>query len=154
MKTLQAKPDSPTRYRVRGQRLRNLIHCLLVGASAFAGAACASTGGERADLPSNRIITEAQLNEISVTHLYEAVQRLRPGWLQSSSPRRAALGSGIVVAMNGSYFGMVGSLREISPVDVVELRFLEGGEAEPMIMGLRPGQHVDGAIMVQMRGRD
>lgn len=114
-------------------------------------AGCASTGnGSRSD-PDE--LTREELMSIQVNSVYDAVQRLRPRWLnreRQADNRSFNLSSGIVVYHHQTYLGDVDVLREWSTEAVVRLRWLDGPRAAAVLPGLG-SRHVAGAIVIETR---
>ncbi|HUE96945.1 MAG TPA: hypothetical protein VMN39_09805 [Longimicrobiaceae bacterium] len=127
---------------------RLLLPILAIG---IAGCTAASSGATR---PNSSLITEAELAAISVSNVYEAVQRLRPSWLRPPVRRSINLSTEIAVVQNGSYFGSVESLRAIAALNVREIRYLDGPSAIAEVAGiLGGGRHIDSAILVRTGGQ-
>jgi hypothetical protein len=106
----------------------------IVALVAGSGAACASrTGGATASPPRN-LVSQEELVGTNARYVYQALERLRPGWLTSRGPAgmgnvRDASESVANVYINGNRMGSVEFLREYSVTDVEEVRFYEPGEA-------------------------
>ncbi len=91
------------------------------------GGACASSGQPNQSRPrrNRNLITAEELSELSVASAYEAVQRLRPAWLQSRG--RAPLP--VVFRNNSRWGGDPSSLQSIRIDSVREMRFLSASDA-------------------------
>lgn len=96
---------------------------------------------------STGVITPTELRDTGASDLYQAIQRLRPQWLVvRGRGSRGARGSPerLVIYLDGTRYGAVGSLRQISPSAVAEIRYYSSSEATT-----RFGTgHTAGAIVV------
>jgi len=95
------------------------------------------------------LITGAELADIPAGTLYEAVQRLRPRWLQNRgiSSTRSMAPTPARVYLDNAPIGSPGSLRSISVTDVERIEFLSASDATT-----RFGTgHDGGAILVITR---
>ncbi len=97
------------------------------------------------------MILAAELLEVERSNAYEAVQRLRPRWLQS----RGAGSIGTLerdtprVYVDGQLYGESESLRTIDIRDIQEMRYMSASDATT-----RYGtNHTAGAILVVTRRR-
>lgn len=138
MKTLLAIP------------LSTLAAVLLTSCAGSAG----GTGG-RSDTSGPRkdpnLITAEELNAHPATTLYEAVRALRPAWMMRTRPT-ALLPQNqgqLLVYVDGTRFGNLESLRQLTTSGVNAVRFLSPGSAEARY---GPG-HLLGAIEITTRGR-
>jgi hypothetical protein len=124
-----------------------------VVASLFA-AACASSpagGASATQAPRPRSqynrITEEELAKIDVENALQAVQRLRPNFLQSHGGETTSITQGpqyVVVYVDQTRMGGTSALAEIPITEVKEIQYLTGPEAT-----LRFGTgHTAGAIIV------
>lgn len=116
-------------------------------------AGCASAGGRESGVRTdvNRL-TQEQLREASETNVYDIIQRLRPNWLRTRADRSFGMTTGIVVYQNQTLLGNLDSLRQISPEMIISIRYLDGVTASNTLPGLG-SSHVDGAIVLETRGR-
>ena len=89
-----------------------------------ASTACAS-GGSSDGPPrgSNTLIIQAELEPLASLNAYEAIQRLRPQWLQLRSTEQP------VVFLDGSRMGGLEALRGIDAGSVLEIRRRSGRDA-------------------------
>lgn len=92
-----------------------LLFCFLVSGCA-AGSAGGSSGGDT--------VTAEELATVSNLSLFDAVQRLRPRWLQPRGGQDLPR-----IMMNGSQLGGVEVLRGMQATDVTSLRFLDSADA-------------------------
>lgn len=91
------------------------------------GSACASSGqpGQSRPRRSSNLITADELSELSVSSAYEAVQRLRPAWLQA----RGRSGLPVVYRNNTRWGDNPTSLESIRIDAIREMRFLSASDA-------------------------
>lgn len=122
-----------------------LVLALVVGLGA-----CATTGegGARGD---QRLITFEELEAIEAPNMFDAIQRLRPRWLQSRGARSLdALGTGILVYFNDSRVGSPEEALRNMPVEGIRrVEYLDSAAAA-RLPGAGSG-HVEAAIMVYTR---
>jgi len=86
-------------------------------------------GGSR---PSPNLITEAELTDIPALTAYQAIQRLRPGWLRTrASSIRGASGVRYTaqIFVDGVPRGDLDVLNGIDVRDVKEMRYLSASDA-------------------------
>ena len=96
------------------------------------------------------LITRDEMIRVNASTVYEAVQKLKPGWFTSRGPTSVTDPSPTMVSvfMNGNEVGNVTYLRGLRPDDVEEVRRYDAGEA-----GVRFGMgHPRGVIEVVPRG--
>ena len=119
--------------------------CLFLVASM---AACASAGGtERRDA---NVLERAEIESASVSNLYDAVDRLRPRWLQVRSVMSmSGTPPQIVVFLNASYIGDPEALRQFDASTIVRLRYMDGPMATARLRGYDTTRHVVGAIVLE-----
>lgn len=113
--------------------------------------ACAS-GSSRRDAPRPRtdVITHEELERSELRNAYEAVQRLRPRWLQVRSGMRSfALETEVVVFQDQLFLGNQEALQRIGLDGIYEIRYLDGATAKATLPGLG-SRHVQGAIVIHM----
>lgn len=93
-------------------------------------AACASSGSSSSS-PRGPIITSEEVASVSVSSTYELVQRLRPQWLRPRGSFSAVSpeASLPVVYSDGMRLGGLERLRDITPNDVAEVRYLSAADA-------------------------
>ncbi len=120
---------------------------------AFTGA-CAtnpqSGSGNRQD-----VITNDELAGLQGVHnLWDAVERLRPRWLDVRAADRSFAigtgGAGIVVFQDQAYLGDMTILKQLSPDVAFDMKWLDGPTASSTLPGLG-SQHVAGAIVIYTR---
>ena len=97
----------------------------LVLALATALGACATTGAGGTARGSANLITLEELEPIANLSAYEAVQRLRPRWLQL----RGGTDIPPVIFLDGSNMGGPEMLRSIQSSSVREMRYRDGRDA-------------------------
>jgi hypothetical protein len=94
--------------------------------------ACARTpAGTAAERGAINVLTLAQLNATNQENLYDAINRLRPGWLSSRGATSVtnSTPTGVDVFMNGNNMGSAEYLKELRVTDVVEVRYYDAGQA-------------------------
>jgi hypothetical protein len=92
------------------------------------------------------VIAGDELTATGATNVYEAVQRLRPQWLNSARIRRGGSGDELVVYLDSNRYGTLTSLRSLSLGGIQEVRYYGASEATN-----RFGTgHTGGAIVVSM----
>lgn len=120
---------------------------LLVAVLMVAG--CASGGGSATRSTSTEL-TRDEIASINVGNLYDAVQRLRPRWLEVRSERSFNTLTEVVVFEGNSLLGGPESLRDLTPTSIERLRYVDGVRASATLPGLGSRQ-VQGAIVIEMR---
>ena len=132
---------------------RGSVIVLALVASAIASG-CASTRAIRPDGTRLDRLSREQIMESQALNLFEAVQRLRPRWLDVRGGTRSfTMDTEIVVYQNDMLLGGVDNLRQMSPELAVEIRWVDGALAAATLPGLSSGRHISGAIVVRTRGR-
>ena len=109
---------------------------------------CASGGGQATRSTSSEL-SQAEMVSIKAGNLYDAVQRLRPRWLEVRGERSFVMVTEIVVFEGNTLLGGPEALRELTPASVVRLRYVDGPRASATLPGLASRQ-VQGAIIVEM----
>jgi len=122
---------------------------LLTCAAVLVFAGCAS-GGARATRSTSTELTREEIVTVNVGNLYEAVQRLRPRWLEVRSERSFNTATEVVVFEGNTLLGGPEALRDLTPVVIERLRYVDGVRASATLPGLGSRQ-VQGAIVVDMR---
>lgn len=108
--------------------------CASLFAFLLLGVACHSVA-RPADDPQpgapNAVITNEELNQYGLLGgtAYEAVLRLRPGFLIDRTAGRRASSQLIQVSVNGGQFSGISGLNTIPASTVAEIRYLTVGEA-------------------------
>ena len=136
-------------------RIRRRISQLSIPIVLGLAMGCASGGGQAtgASGEDRDLVTAEELSTVFVSDLYQALQRLRPLWLQSRGARTINQETQIAVVVNGTYFGPVEMLSQISTQSVVEIRRLDGPTASATIPGsLGSGRTIESAIVVRLGG--
>jgi hypothetical protein len=112
---------------------------LVVGACA-SGSSSSGTA-RRGD---RNTVTAEELATTASTNLYDFVQRSRPLWLRTRG-RTSVNNEGIIIVyLDDSRFGGPETLRQISPLTVQQVRFLDASAAQQRF-GVG---HTHGAILV------
>jgi len=114
---------------------------VLALALAFGVSACASGGGGGGSRPAgatNNRIVKAELEPLSALDAYQAIQRLRPQWLQSRS------GEPPVLYVDGARRSNLGDLQTMRSMNVEQMEYMSATDASN-----RYGTgHNGGAILV------
>jgi len=120
-----------------------LFRSALLGAAVAACSARAPSGSLPA--PDREILTQADLVEHGFANALEAIQALRPIWLQTRGPN-TLLGTPteVVVYLNDTKLGGVSTLDQVTTPAIVTIRHLNGREATAR-WGL---DHGAGAIVI------
>jgi hypothetical protein len=122
---------------------------------ALVAASCASTGessgGERRN--TNELLPD-EIRAAPVSNLYEAVEQLRPRWLQIRSVRSLSGGGGeIGVFVNRTHVGGPEVLRSMSVDGVARLRYLDGPAASAQFRSAGGDGFPGGIIVETVDGR-
>ena len=109
-----------------------------------------SQGGEPSPSFSS-VITREELQTLDVRTAYEAVERLRPRWLQVRSGMRSfSMETVVVVFQDDAYLGTQEVLQQMGTEGIYSIRYMDGTTAKASLTGLG-NMHVQGAIIVSMR---
>ncbi len=113
--------------------------------------ACASTSsqGGTAMRPQSNVITRAELQEVGVSNLYQAIERLRPRWLTVRSMRSFSMETEVVVYQDQMYLGNQDQLERMGIDGVWEIRYVDGPTAKASLPGIGD-RHVQGAIIIYL----
>lgn len=106
---------------------------------------CASGPHPSGSGSARNVLTSEQLSEPSILNMnaHQAIQRLRPRWLQSRSSGAGGTRTEPVVFLNGSRYGAVSTLRSIRVSAVESMRYLSAGDATT-----RWGTGFDGGVIL------
>lgn len=120
---------------------------LLVGCSSFRTRPATPKPGDGTNL-----ISAAELSDLSIAGLtaYDAVQRLRPGFLVDRTAGRTRSSTPIQVSVNGGQLGQLNALMAIPVGEVGEIRYLTAADAATRF-GVRTS--TGPVILVTMRSR-
>lgn len=88
-------------------------------------AGCASGGANGTSRGSANLITLEELGTVQNLSAFDAVQRLRPRWIQA----RGGTDQPPVVFLDGSNMGGIETLRTIQASSIREMRFRDGRDA-------------------------
>ena len=106
--------------------------------------ACATGSTSAAPAGSGNVITREDLEDLQRLNLYQAVQRLRPQWLQTRGMDSFEQDNEVVVYVDNNQMGGPEELRRLSPIEVGEIRYLDSRQATTQF-----GRgHPSGAILV------
>ena len=119
-------------------------------AGAFGVLACAhGHAGQGASPPFSDVITRQELRQLSTRTLYEAIQQLRPRWLQVvGGPRSSSIETNVAVFQDNMQLGTQDVLKQMGTEGIYEIRYMDGTTAKASLPGL--SGHVEGAIMISM----
>lgn len=112
----------------------------------FGAAACGSANATRRD---PNVLTLDEIETVTVSNLYEAVDRLRPRWLEIRAVRSVNTGTSIAVFMNRSYLGDIEVLKTFDVRAFQRLRYLDGPTASATLTGYDTSRHLEGAIVLE-----
>jgi len=87
-------------------------------------------------------LTTEEITAAHVATAYDAVQRLRPGWLRSVTT--ATTTGAVTVRYNGRTVGGPSELRTINAADVISMQYLDPSTARSTL----GGQYEYGAIVI------
>ena len=99
---------------------------------AYSVSACATTPGSEDGPPRDRyLISFEELQTLPSLSAHQAIQRLRPAWLQSRGPVSggAATSSFPSVYLDGVSMGGLNILRDLRVEQIQELRFIHARDA-------------------------
>ena len=127
----------------------------LLAAAVGAVVACASSGGGESVRPDSRVINRAELDqlmEMGVRNLHEAIERVRPRWLQVRAGTRSFYGGETVIPVfqDQTFLGGPDVLERMGLEGVFELRYLDAATAQAVLAGIQD-THISHAIVVYMR---
>lgn len=113
------------------------------------GAGCATAGSGDGRVRQD-LITQAEIEEVGFSNLYEVVQRLRPRWLSTRGQQSFNAEPEVVVFQGQVLLGGVETLRQLSPDMARSLRYLDGATASASLPGLA-SRLVRGAIVIEVK---
>jgi len=94
------------------------------------------------------LITQEELATLQTGNLHDAVQRLRPRWLQPRGARTVDAREGaIVVYMDNTYIGGPEALRQFNVDAAFAIRYMDPPTAQGRLPGLA-GRSIEGAIQI------
>src|SRR5512134_2052444 len=84
------------------------------------------------------VLTRDAMEAAEVTNLYDAVQRLRPRWLQVRGGSRSMrlLTTDILVFQEQTLLGDIEVLRQLAPGMILSIRYLDGAVASATLPGI------------------
>ena len=105
---------------------RNLVASLL-----FATLSCASAAGGGGGGSNPNVLAEAEIARGAASQgtVYDAIQRLRPQFLQTRGKPESTSEPSILVSIDGGSLTRVDALHSISAAKVREVRYLNASEA-------------------------
>jgi hypothetical protein len=123
---------------------------LLAAALPLLMACGARSSGDSAPSPHSDVLTRAELQDVDVPDLYEAIRRLRPRWLLVRGGMRSfTLESEIVVFQEQTYMGGLDILRTLGREGVFEIRYVDGPVAQATLPSIGD-RHIEAAIVIYM----
>lgn len=118
----------------------------VVFVAALLATACAGSGSA-SSRSTSRVLTAEDLADVAELNCYQAVQRLRPGWLRTRGRVSFTAQQGIRLYVDGMARGYVDEMVSIRANAVEEIRYLSAPEATSRF----GTDHVDGAILVTLK---
>jgi hypothetical protein len=122
-------------------------------ACALALVAGCATGGGGATRTNSSVLTREEMTAASVSNVFDAVERLRPRWLQVRTQMSLTSPTEIVVFMDRNFLGGPDMLRQFAPTDVTLLRYMDGTTASATLPGMA-NLSVEAAIIIEVGGQD
>jgi hypothetical protein len=130
---------------MNAQPLKLLTLALVV--SLTAACATAPADGERIRRDAN-LITQEELATLQTGTLHDAVQRLRPRWLEARGARTVDAREGdIVVYLDNTFIGGPEALRQFNIDAAFAIRYMDPPTAQGRLPGLG-GRSIEGAIQI------
>lgn len=123
-----------------------------VAVVALGALACgARSAGDGQPRPSySDVITREELQALQVRTAYEAIQQLRPRWLQVlGGPRSFSIETEVVVFQDQALLGNPDILKTLGTEGIYSIRYLDGVTAKASLTGLGD-RHLQGAIVISM----
>jgi hypothetical protein len=133
--------------KARGRRAATRLG-LLIALLAIGACASASAGSERTRTNSS-VLTREEMIEASVSNVYDAVERLRPRWLQIRTQMSLTSPTEIVVFMDRNFLGGPEMLRQFAPTDVTRLRYMDGTTASATLPQMA-NRSIEAAIIIEV----
>jgi hypothetical protein len=124
----------------------------IVLAASFLLIGCASGGAGDGDGERTRrnadLITSEEIASANVSNLYDAVNRLRPRWLQVRAARTFDMAEGeIVVYQDQVFLGNLDALRQLNTDVAYAIRRLDGPTASSTLPGIG-SRRIEAAIVI------
>jgi len=137
---------------MRGRRVG--ARTFLAGFVALVVASCASSGESSGERRNTSELLPEEIRAAPVSNLYEAVEQLRPRWLQIRSVRSlSGAGGQIGVFVNRTHVGGPEVLRSMSVDGVARLRYLDGPAASAQFRSAGGDGFPGGIIVETVDGR-
>ena len=110
--------------------VRHALFLMLFTAASIDGCVAAASQSGSAPSTANRL-TRTQLASSNSDNVFDAVAKLRPEWLSSRGPTSVtdATPTSVSVFMNGSMLGKGDYLKQVSLLDVSEVRYWDAAQA-------------------------
>ncbi len=125
---------------------RRLVPVLVVAAF---GLATGCTAGRQTTRGDQSILTPEEIATTRASNLLEAIEQLRPRWLQVRAPRSITSETRVLVYTHRSYVGGVEALRQFDTKNIVRVRYLDAAQATATL-SIPTGQSVEGAIVIEL----
>ena len=128
------------------------VRLSIVIAGALGALACASRAPDSPGLsPSfSNVITREELQRLDARTLYQAIQQLRPRWLQVvGGPRSFSIETAVVVFQDNMQLGTQDVLKQMGVEGIYTIRYMDGTTAKASLPGLGD-RHLQGAILISM----
>lgn len=111
--------------------------------------ACAGGGeGPRSGSDPERL-TREEIVSAGATNLYDAVQRLRPRWLEVRAPRSiVGMDTGVAVVVDRTYVGDQEELKRMGVEVAASMQYMTGSRAWAEFA--LPRGHIEGVIVVRV----
>jgi hypothetical protein len=107
------------------------VRVLAAAAAVLLQVGCSSATQTSPSRGQGNVVTREQLAATNSENLYEALEKLRPEWLNSRGPTSVTDATPTMpnVFMNGQLLGRAEFMREIRVLDITEARFWPAGQA-------------------------
>jgi hypothetical protein len=104
---------------------------LLIVAMAFIVGCASTTQQSQSGQAGGSRLTRTQLESANSNNLYDAIAKLRPEWLSSRGPTSMtdATPTSVSVFMGGTMLGKADYLKQLTVIDVTEVRYWDPGQA-------------------------
>ena len=111
-------------------RKRLPLRAVLAAAALLAlTAACAARRSDTTAHPDRAVLTQPQLVEHHFNNVYEAIEALRPHWLQARGPNSFRTPGQVLVYQDDNLLGGVDELRSVMIPAVMYIRYYDAVQA-------------------------
>ena len=98
----------------------------------------------------SNVITREELQRLDARTRYQAIQQLRPRWLQVvGGPRSFSIETAVVVFQDNMQLGTQDVLKQMGVEGIYTIRYMDGTTAKASLPGLGD-RHLQGAILISM----